>query len=91
MGITLFGSLEIDAHFSRLATKVERVVALLGRLLPNIGGPGNNVAPPVHRGNQIQVSIPVTDLSTRHYEGWPQNSAVNTKKNGHSRLLHCLK
>lgn len=54
MGITLFGSLEIDAHFSRLATKVEGVVALLGRLLPNIGGPGNNVAPPVIKSEVIK-------------------------------------
>ena len=35
--------LKFNAHSFRLAPKVDGVAALLGRLLPDIGGPGNKV------------------------------------------------
>ena len=41
--ITLDGCLKVNAHSFSLAPKVVGVPALLGRLFPNIGGPGNKV------------------------------------------------
>lgn len=90
--ITLDRPHNFDAHFNRLAPKVERVVALLERLPPNIGGPGSKVS---HLYTEVIKSMILcgSPMGTTHHERRSQNSTTNTKKDEYSRyscLLHCL-
>ena len=43
LGLTLDSSWSFNAHFESLAPRIGRVSAALGRLLPNLGGPGGSV------------------------------------------------
>ena len=46
LGLILDGRLPFAEHFNRLAPKLEGIATLLGRLLPNIRGPGDKVHRP---------------------------------------------
>ncbi|CAK9833157.1 hypothetical protein ANTRET_LOCUS9881 [Anthophora retusa] len=43
LGLTLDSHWRFDEHFARMVPRVERTAAALGRLLPNLGGPGLRV------------------------------------------------
>ncbi|XP_076226125.1 uncharacterized protein LOC143174804 [Nomia melanderi] len=51
-----------EKHLDRLVPRVERTAASLGHLLPNLGGPGDRVAPPLYGRGAVDGPIWISHL-----------------------------
>ncbi|CAD1470810.1 unnamed protein product [Heterotrigona itama] len=77
------GRLNFEAHFKRLASKMQTASATLERFLPNIGQPSEKVRHLYHGYAKINGTVRGADLGKQHRDGRRQNPPPGATPDDH--------